>query len=79
MDFLDLTIRLAAPADAAAVERLAQLDSSERPAGELLLAEVAGEAMAAIALRSGAVVANPFKHTAELVSMLSMRRAQLAG
>jgi hypothetical protein len=75
--FPDLTIRPASPADAAAVERLAQLDSSERPPGRLLLAEAAGEVIAAISLTSGAVVADPFKRTAEPVRLLSVRREQL--
>jgi hypothetical protein len=78
MDYLpDLTIRPATPADAVAVERLAQLDSSERPPGRLLLAEAAGEVIAAISLPSGAVVADPFKRTAEPVRLLSVRREQL--
>ena len=42
-----LRIRQARPADAAALERLAALDSSQVPAGELLLAEVGDELWAA--------------------------------
>jgi hypothetical protein len=76
--FFDLTIRPDTPADATAVERLAQLDSSDRPPGRLLVGEVEGELIAAISLRTGAFVADPFKPTAEAVRMLSMRREQLA-
>jgi hypothetical protein len=77
MEFFDLTIRPSAPEDATAIERLAQLDSSDRPAGDLLVAEVAGRPIAAIALASGAVIADPFRHTAEAVRLLSLRRSQL--
>jgi hypothetical protein len=76
--FFDLTIRPDAPDDAPAIERLAQLDSSERPPGRLLVGEVEGELIAAISLRTGAFVADPFKPTAEAIHMLSMRREQLA-
>ena len=78
MEFFDLTIRPASPDDAVAIERLAQLDSSDRPAGDLLLAEVRGDVIAAISLSSGDVVADPFKHTAEPLRLLSLRREQLA-
>jgi hypothetical protein len=74
----DLTIRSATPADAAAVEQIAQFDSARRPRGHLLVGEVAGEVIAAVSITSGHVVANPFKHTAEAVRMLSLRREQLA-
>ena len=73
-----LTIRPATPADDAALEQIAQFDSARRPRGHLLVGEVAGEVIAAVSLASGHVVANPFKHTAEAVRMLSLRREQLA-
>jgi hypothetical protein len=78
MDFFDLTIRPARPDDAAAIERLAQLDSARRPSGYLLVAEVAFEPIAAISLTTGEVVADPFKHTAEPVRLLRLRYEQLA-
>ena len=73
-----LTIRPATHADDAALEQIAQFDSARRPRGHLLVGEVAGEVIAAVSLASGHVVANPFKHTAEAVRMLSLRREQLA-
>jgi hypothetical protein len=76
--FFDLTIRPDTPDDATAVERLAQIDSSDRPPGRLLVGEVEGELVAAISLRTGAFIADPFKPTSEAVHMLSMRREQLA-
>jgi hypothetical protein len=72
-------IRAAKALDGAALRRIAQRDSRVVPDGELLLAEVDGEAQAAIALATGDVIADPFRPTAELVRMLSLRRTQLRG
>src|SRR5689334_11513972 len=68
-----IVIRSATARDAAAVERLAQLDSSPVPAGDLLLAEVAGELRAALRVADNAVIADPFEPTAELVDLLAAR------
>jgi hypothetical protein len=73
-----ITIRRAGPGDAPALARLAALDSSHAPAGEVLVVEVAGELRAALGLADGHVIADPFRRTAELVSMLRMRAGQLA-
>ncbi|WCB96401.1 hypothetical protein DSM104299_05160 [Baekduia alba] len=73
-----VTIRPAYPDDAAAVARLAALDSQRVPAGPLLLAEIDGEPWAAIAIVSARVVADPFRPTAALVELLRRRVAQLA-
>jgi hypothetical protein len=73
-----LTIRWAFPDDARAVARLAALDSRRVPAGQLLLAEIDGEPWAAVAIGSGAVIADPFRPTAALVDLLRRRRVQLA-
>jgi hypothetical protein len=68
-----LTIRPAGPADADAIERLARLDSSRAPGGEVLLAEVAGEPWAALSLDDFHAVADPFRPTGELVFLLAER------
>ena len=73
----DLTIRCAGPGDASALSHLAALDSSLIPAGELLLAELGGELAAALSIASGHVIADPFRRTAELVSILRLRAEQL--
>jgi hypothetical protein len=70
-------IRFSRADDAAAISRLAQLDSARPPHGRLLVAEVAGELRAALALDGGAAVADPFHHTLEIVSLLELRRGQL--
>src|SRR4051794_28660491 len=73
-----VTIRPASPAAVSAIARLAALDSQRVPAGPLLLAEIDSEPWAAIATRSGRVIADPFRPTAALVELLPRRHAQLA-
>ena len=70
-----ITIRLSTPADAADIRELAELDGGHPPHGDVLLAEVDGRPWAAIGM-DGAVVADPFKPTAEVVRLL---RRQLEG
>ena len=74
-----LTIRMSVPADSVALSRLAQLDSAPRPEPvPLLLAEVNGELIAALPVRGGRAIADPFRPTAELVAILAERAGQLA-
>jgi hypothetical protein len=61
------------------IERLAQLDSTRCPRGRLLVAAVDGEPRAALPLERGREIANPFHRTAELVSLLVLRRTQMNG
>src|SRR3954463_5611947 len=72
-----LRIRQARPADAAALERLAALDSSQVPVGELLLAGVGEELGAAYSIDPGAHVADPLRPSANAVLLLAQRGAQL--
>jgi hypothetical protein len=72
-----VTIRNAFPDDALALVRLAALDSAEVPSGPMLVAEVNGEVRAALSLRDGAAIADPFRRTRALVELLSARAAQL--
>lgn len=74
-----LALRIARDDEAFMVRRLAALDDAPPLKGEVLLALVDGEAVAAISLGDGRVVANPFVRTAETVRLLSMRAAQLSG
>ena len=74
-----VTIRPAFPDDAAALERLAQLDSAVVPAGALLIAEVDGEVAAALAIGDDSAIADPFRPTAALVALLAQRARQLRG
>ena len=76
-DDAPLTIRRAAAADEPAIARLAALDEDELPLGERLIAEVAGRPVAALELRSGATVADPFAPTSAVVELLGLRAAQV--
>jgi len=62
--------------EAFAVRRLAYLDSRRPLQGEVLVAFVDDEPLAAISLADGAVVADPFRRTADVVELLRLR-AQL--
>ena len=73
-----ILIRAATPADGPVLTRLAALDSAAVPFGPVLLAEVDGEPRAALALRDGAVIADPFARTAELVQLLKVHAATVA-
>ena len=64
-----VTIRRSHASDRAALRRLAE--------GELLVAEVDGELRAALPLAGGGAIADPFRPTAPLVSLLGLRAAQI--
>jgi hypothetical protein len=72
-----VTIRYGFPDDALTLARLAALDAREPPAQPILVAEVDGEVQAALSLRDGAIVADPFRPTAALVELLIARAEQL--
>jgi hypothetical protein len=67
-----LTIRHATATDLPALERLAELDSRRLPSGELFVAEVDGRLLAAVSIDTGAVIADPFEHTAVFVDLLRL-------
>lgn len=72
-----VVIRLAVPVDADAIARLAALDSARPPRGDALVAEVGGEAIAAVGIEDGRAVADPFRPTEDVVRLLELRAAQL--
>ncbi|HEX6390028.1 MAG TPA: hypothetical protein VFZ89_11285 [Solirubrobacteraceae bacterium] len=76
VDVAAVAVRPATLADTTAVIRLAALDSAPVPAGTVLIAEVGGEVQAAIAVETGAVVADPFRRTATAVRVLRAHAAQ---
>jgi hypothetical protein len=65
-----ITLRLANHGDGGALRRLAQRDSAALPPGPHLVAIRDGELEAAISLSTAEVVADPFRHTAELCELL---------
>ena len=72
-----LRIRQARHTDAVALERLAALDSSHAPQGDVLLAEVGEELWAAFSLEDGHAIADPLRPSADAVLILGQRAAQL--
>src|SRR3954471_16739140 len=71
-------VRRARAADAARIRTLAYLDDRRLTDGPFLVAEIAGEPIAAMSLSSGQVVADPFRRTRDAVGLLRMRVGQIA-
>ena len=69
-------MRYAFPDDARALSCALRRSTARASGAARLLAEVDGELWAALSLRDGAVVADPFRHTTALVELL--RRATLS-
>ena len=72
-----ITLRVCGADDALELRRLAELDSAEPLAGEVLVAEQGGDLRAAIALADLRVIADPFHPTADLVELLRTRADQI--
>jgi hypothetical protein len=72
-------LRLATADDAPVVRRLAALDAAPVLDGPVLLARHDGQAVAALSLDDGRVVADPFVRTGDAVAMLRLRAAHLTG
>jgi hypothetical protein len=79
MDDQAPTIRTAGPEDVEALRVLAGLDSTPPLTGRVLLAEVDGDPIAAVSLETGASVADPFRHSAEALALLTERRNRIVG
>src|SRR5437588_431569 len=78
MNTSEITIRPEYPDDELALVRLATLDSSNGPpVRPLLLAEVDGELRAALSLRDGSEIADPFHSTAAIVALLRRHASSL--
>lgn len=75
----EITIRPGSPAEAGRIREVAERDSSPVPAGDLLVALVGNEVRAAVSIRSGETIADPFHRTDQLVALLSERAMQLRG
>jgi hypothetical protein len=76
-DAAPLLIRRAAAGDDAALARLAALDERELPRGEHLIALLADHPVAAVEVRSGRTIADPFVSTQAVVELLGLRAAQV--
>ncbi|MBE2320672.1 hypothetical protein DVA67_032225 [Solirubrobacter sp. CPCC 204708] len=75
---MSTVIRFADTHDAAALARLAALDSSVVPTAPQLIAIEDGALIAAISARDGAAIADPFSRSAGAVELLHRRAAQLS-
>jgi len=75
---MTVTIRTATDADAAPLRRLAILSCDPPLDGDVLIAEIDGEPMAACSLDDGRTISNAFRQTRELRPLLELRRKQLA-
>jgi hypothetical protein len=73
MKMSDITIRTSRSADAPELERLAALDSQRLPTGELLVAEIGDEIVAAYAPETSRTIADPFRRTSDVIAMLKLR------
>lgn len=74
-----LEFRQAGADDGRKVEDLAALDDAPVLTGEVLLALIDGEAVAALSLFDRRVVANPFLHTEAAVALLRLRAEHVSG
>ena len=77
-DSAEIVIRAARDEDMGEVARVAGRDTGDLPAGPLLVAKVGRDVRAAISLDDGAVIADPFHRTAELVQMLRIRAGSVS-
>ena len=73
----NITVRRSRSGDELGLARLAGLDSARPPRGPALIAEADSRMLAALPLGSGRAIADPFEPTAELVSLLELRRNQM--
>jgi hypothetical protein len=71
-------MRRATAEDTGRIRTLALLDDKRMPAGPFLVAEIGGEMVAARSLATGAVVADPFRLTSDIVAMLRLRASQVS-
>jgi hypothetical protein len=73
-----ISLRHATTDDEQALRRLAALDSTRLGDGPFLVAETDADVVAALSLSDGTSIADPFRHTAELVELLRAHGAARA-
>jgi hypothetical protein len=76
-DTRDVELRLCRVSDDPELERLAELEGREVPAGRLVIAAIRGCIVAALPVAGGRAIADPFTRTAHIVPLLELRAAQL--
>jgi hypothetical protein len=70
-------LRLASEHDAAALRRLGELDHARPLTGRILIGELHGAPAAALSLKTGRAIADPFQPTADLRIHLRARASAL--
>lgn len=73
-----IELRLLPAHEADLVRRLAALDDAPPLEGQVLVALIGGQSVAALSLGDHRVVANPFIPTSEAVALLRLRATQLS-
>jgi len=71
-----INISFSTDADLERVRELAELDGKAAPEGEALLAEVDGRLVAAVGVRDGISVSDPFVLTSQVLELLQLRAEQ---
>jgi hypothetical protein len=72
-----IVVRDAYPDDALALRRLAALDDRPGLHGHVLVAELEGELVAATSVTTGRTIADPWRLTSDLVTLLELRAEQV--
>jgi hypothetical protein len=73
-----ISIRLATAADDSTLIQLAALDSAPAPRGQVLVADLDGEIIAAHSIAPSRSIADPFRPTADISELLELRARQAA-
>jgi hypothetical protein len=73
-----VVLRMTTVGDTEAIQRLAVLEGIPEPDSRCVVAEVDGKIVAALPLRGGKLLADPFRPTAHLIPLLELRAKQLA-
>jgi hypothetical protein len=79
LNALAASVRFAHAEEAGTLRRLAQLDDAPELAGEILVATIDADVVAALSLDDGRVVANPFVLTSDAVELLRASATALRG
>lgn len=74
-----VSVRIPRADEAEAIRRLAELDDAPELAGEILVATINADLVAALSLADGRVVADPFVNTSGAVELLRVSARALTG
>jgi hypothetical protein len=72
-------VRFARPDEVGTLRDVAELDDAPQLAGEILVATIDADVVAALSLEDGRVVANPFVRTSDAVELLRSSATALTG